>query len=222
MGNVMDAYRMLFVATMSALSIAACSDPARDGLGNNGGGDDGGGSNTGAGCDPNASTTYPAGPYGHEMGAVIQDFCIRGFSSPEASMVTPMALRDFYESGGTSGKRLLWLSGTEMWCDPCNRQTAEYGKTVELLAEKPVAFFQVIFTGFKVGVGPTERELKVWKDQYQLPFWLAMDEQRLTKEDFPQPHPTALLIDTKTMKILYRMVGFTPADELAAEIERYF
>ena len=59
------------------------------------------------------------------------------------------------------------------------------GKTVELLAGKRVNFFQVIFTGPKVGVGPTESELGIRKAQYELPFWLAMDEQRLTKEDFP-------------------------------------
>ena len=35
------------------------------------------------------------------------------------------------------------------------------------------------------------------------------------------PHPTALLIDVTTMKIVYRMVGFTPAAELAKQIEEY-
>lgn len=203
-----------------ALTLMACSDGSRNGSGGDGASDRPGASSVGAGCDPTAPAAYPAGPYGHEADAVIQDFCVRGFTSPGATTLAPMALHDFYDPSG-SGKRLLWLSGTEMWCDPCNRQTAEYGATVQLLAGKSVAFFQVIFTGPKVGVGPTASELKAWDDAYELPFWLAMDDQRFTKDDFPQPHPTALLIDTKTMRILYRMVGFTPAAELAAHIEGY-
>ena len=221
MNHSMKEYVAPFATLLLCLfSSAACSDGPTD-AGNADDGGDRDGSNVGAGCDPNAATAYPPGPYGQEVGAVIRDFCIRGFASPDVSALTPMALHDFHDSSGSSGRSFLWLSGTEMWCDPCNRQTAEYGATVQLLAGKTVAFFQVIFTGLKVGMGPTEFELKVWKDQYQLPFWLAMDEQRLTKENFPQPHPTALLIDTTTMKIVYRMVGFTPAIELAKQIEEY-
>jgi len=219
----MNRHRVLLLSSVvfGALSWAACSAAPRNGAGDGDASDHGGVPSVGAGCDRNTPIAYPPGPYGHDANVVIQDVCVRGFPSPGVTMLAPMALHDFYDPSGSRGMRLLFLSGTEMWCDPCNRQTAEYGETFQRLAGKPVAFFQIIFTGPKVGVGPTESELKAWEGLYELPFWLAMDDQRLTKEDFPQPHPTALLIDTTTMKVVYRLVGFTAAADLVALIEGY-
>jgi hypothetical protein len=102
-----------------------------------------------------------------------------------------------------------------MWCDPCNRQTAEYGETFQRLAGNG----GVLSNHLHGSEGRSDGgELKAWEGLYSSPL-LAMDDQRLTKEDFPQPHPTALLIDTTTMKVVYRLVGFTPAAELVALIE---
>lgn len=157
---------------------------------------------------------YPEGPYGFSVGNTAADVCLQGYLSFDKQTLVPMALHDFFDWAGTTGNSILFLSGSMTWCGPCNSEATQLPTVAKNIAGKGAVIFQVHLDGATYGVGPTEMELKAWTSMYKQPFWVAMDPMRITVDYFPTPHPPALVIDMKTMKILGDLHGYKTAAQL--------
>jgi hypothetical protein len=164
---------------------------------------------------------YPAGPYGIEPGQTLADFCLQGFRSAEATVLSNVALHDFYAPASTTGARVLLLSGAMLWCQPCNRQALQLPELSASVANEQIALLQVLLDGPEYAVGSVEADLREWQSTYSIPFWVTTDPSRLTADYFPPPHPPAIIVDTRTMKVLERVHGYETAASLRDKLLKW-
>ncbi len=157
---------------------------------------------------------YPPGPYGINVGQTVADFCLTGYLAPDKLTLAPMALHDYFDWAGTNGNPVLFLSAGMTWCGPCNSEATQLPKVSSNMKGNGAVIFQVLLDGPTYGVGSTEPDLLAWDTKYKLPFWEAMDSDRITADYFPTPHPPGLLIDTKTMKVLKGLHGYETSAQL--------
>lgn len=204
------------VAIASSLTLAACTNDAANGTGDNpalptlGNG--------------GQASAYPSGPYGVKPGSVIANYRFQGFpdSTKSMAMLEPIALGDFYNptgkdvfpkgspyGEGNPKPKALVIDVGSVWCGPCN---LEAGTVLPKLRSKyqPQGgeFLDQLVDGAVQGQPAGQKELVAWTRKYKIDYPATIDPSYQLGALFEaNTFPGNAIIDTRTMKLCQVISG---------------
>jgi hypothetical protein len=170
---------------------------------------------------------YPKGPYGANVGAIIDNYEFIGYPDSTAETVLqPIDLASFYNptgngtyaedapfNAGEPKPKALLINVSARWCAPCNLEAKETlpGKYAEL---KPLGgeFLVDLADGNTPGEAATEADLQKWTSKYDIDYPAALDPTyRLAALFDANAFPANFIIRTSTMEIVEVVPG-TPSE----------
>ncbi|HEY8943715.1 MAG TPA: TlpA disulfide reductase family protein [Polyangiaceae bacterium] len=215
-------------------SATACSSEAIENPGD--GSDGGAGASAGARgavlrSDPVAAP-YPSGPYGRNVGSVIQNLSFLGWRDGAAAEYDPtrlevVSLSDYYNPDGSGPVKLVALNASAVWCTVCRAEYRQLERDAiyETFRPKGVEILGVLFEDSDYEPAKPD-DLAIWggPDAFQVPFPLVIDPGFKTGAYFEtDATPMNMLIDTRTMQILDITMGYDTAqpDVYWSKIDRW-
>jgi AhpC/TSA family len=155
-----------------------------------------------------ASGDYPSGPYGAEIGSVIEDFSFEGMRDPTSSRVLEsISFRDFYDPDAKRGINLLLLNTSAAWCQPCQIEHDDLPARVEKYAPQGFVVFSMLFQSAQ-NTPADEKTLEVWVESFDTNFPIALDPSYQMGRYGPAGTPPLnLVVDPRDMTILARFIG---------------
>lgn len=194
----------------------------------------------GSGQAAKPAISYPAGPYGINVGSIAPDFEWLGFqnASVKNDALQTIRLSDFYNPHandatyvptdaahddrlyqnelygvGTPKPKVMLIDIGSVWCPPCNAEakTELPGHYAEL---QPLGgeFLLSLGDGATVGKPATQKDLFNWTKKYKVNFPSTFDPAYRLGELFPaNAWPANVMIDTRTMKIIRTVAGIPDA-----------
>ena len=173
---------------------------------------------------------YPSGPYGHGLGAVIENLEFLGWRDPagvayDPSVLETIRLGDYYDPQGTDTE-LIVLNAAAVWCTVCQgemRDMHKNGTYDAFLARKA----QILGTLFQDSAGDPAKpsDLVIWgsSEARQIEFPLVLDPALKMGIYFTSDAtPLNLVIDARTMRIIDVMMGYSsdPRSGLWATVDQ--
>lgn len=167
---------------------------------------------------------YPCGPYGSAVGQVAANLSFSALADPDhlckdtvamkQDLGPPraIALADWHRGGAacsTKTWRLLWVMVSAGWCASCKTEVAGVQASIDAAGLDPrVAVLNVVYETTVVKQPVGEDFLRTWAQAYGLTFPVAMDPAFTMGAYFSRGEaPFNLLLELKTMTILYRRTG---------------
>lgn len=160
--------------------------------------------------------SYPPGPYGHGVGAVIENLEFIGWRDPagvgyDLNQLAPVRIGDFYDPNGAETE-LLVLNASAVWCVVCKGEMRDMntnGTYAAFRARK----VQVLSTLFEdADSNPAKpSDLQLWgsSSARQIAFPLVLDPALKMGVYFSSDAtPLNLVIDARSMRILHVMMGY--------------
>jgi hypothetical protein len=160
---------------------------------------------------------YPEGPYGHGLGAVIENLAFLGWRDPAGVAYDPSALEtvrlgDYYDPAG-SDTELIVLNAAAVWCTVCQSEMRDMHKngTYDAFRARKV---QVLGTLFQDSAGDPAKpsDLVIWgaSDVRHIEFPLVLDPALKMGIYFTSDAtPLNLVIDARNMRIIDVMMGYS-------------
>lgn len=169
---------------------------------------------------PLAVANYPEGPYGTSVGDIIQDKALYGYKNADSEWDV-VRLSDFYDPEGKN-HTVMHINVSARWCTVCQAEArAESPKctddpAVGGLAKRGLVCYSAIFEGTGSSKKPpkpaTKEDVDAWRDQFELSQAVVQDETMKWGEFFDKSAtPLNMVVDLKTMQIVYVTVGYDPA-----------
>ncbi len=163
----------------------------------------------GGGAD--AGPGYPPGPYGVNVGDIIENTSFDGFGGGQTNQLKTISLGDFYNPTDAAQKpRLLVLAMKAMWASPAVVQ-AEKLNYVFWNGSNRVEFLSVFSDGQSSGIAATKDELKFWVTAFSVAHPVALDPNFSKLSALfavgGAAVPYNVYIDTRTMKIVEQQAG---------------
>jgi hypothetical protein len=149
--------------------------------------------------------SYPAGPYGTEVGDIVENL---SFVDEDD---IPVELEPFYGAP----QRALVLFVTAAWCAVCIDEAEQL--TITLAAQSDKVIPLGVLYEDTLGEQPTAAVALAFNDYVEAFEFLADPSQRIS--DFFDPTgalPRLLVVDTSTMTLVYKAQGFDEQALLAA------
>jgi thiol-disulfide isomerase/thioredoxin len=162
---------------------------------------------TAADSGTTASGSYPAAPYGTEVGQAVENGTFRG---RKGGLATPRETFDLasYYAMRAAGKRYLVLNVAAFWCSPCKEEAKEMqSRIVPTYGPKGVAFLTIILEDASRRPA-TDANVDTWIETYGLTYPVANDDDGYVTQFFDKSAmPLNMIIDLQTMKIVTKVVG---------------
>jgi hypothetical protein len=168
------ASRTLALTLGGALGLVACSS-----------GSSGGGA---SGATPTACT-YPSGPYGTNVGDVVDPTLSWQGYVGDASAPSTVAITSYYDCDGTHGVNALLLDESATWCSDCEEEAATISPLVTGKWQTQGVAVVVLMAEDQSSDPATLGTAQSWRDEYVLTTGAVCA-------------PTNAVIDPRTMKIV--------------------
>ena len=155
---------------------------------------------------------YPEGPYGSDVGGVVQNVCLRGWLAPDRvqhvnASLEPIELSDFYDPDGTRGIELLLVNTAAVWCSACRIEHEDLPMRAATYAPKGLRIVGSLFQDQKQNPATVE-DLSRWVETFGTNFPMTLDPSyAFGLYASAESAPLNLLIDPKTMTILRKYIG---------------
>jgi len=157
------------------------------------------------GADPTPPMTagprgaYPAGPYGIDKGAIIENLALVNSDGQSIS------LESIYKDGAN---KILLITTSAGWCTACIEEQP-------LLIERHNTYgargLYIMIASFEDDQSrpATPAYASQWKRRYSLPFTVVADQQFVFGRFYDKATtPMVMLVDVAEMKILAKTIGF--------------
>ncbi|RYE94927.1 MAG: redoxin domain-containing protein [Myxococcales bacterium] len=163
---------------------------------------------------------YPAGPYGLAVGDVIRNLSFQGLENPKAvdyktDQTAKISFSDYYNPDGDLTKpRVLVVTGAARWCAPCKDEASKSMGYYKYWSPKGAEFLSAVIDNEEYG--PADfNDLSLWADAYNLEYPVTIDPSppQLGAYFGADAVPFNMVIDLKTMKILYKIAGSVVFDK---------
>ena len=177
--------------------------------------------------DAEPPLTYPSGPYGADVGDVIENFQLSGFPAPKTTTATavPMELLDFYNPTGSRtypagspygagpAPLALVVGVGAVWCGPCNEEAKNDFPWRWTAMQPSGQILSVLDDGPTPGTPASVNNLTSWVKLYKIGYPAAIDPGRTLQELLGDAgsYPTDLLVRTSDMRILAISYGIPDA-----------
>ena len=160
---------------------------------------------------------YPASPTGGEVGDIATNICFPAWDDPKAQnydpeALAPRCLADYWDPQGES-HQLLFVVSAAIWCQACQVEFGGAGAAPALgheLAERHsdgLRAFGGLFQDAQGNPASTDDGVR-WARTFDVAFPFGVDSDftlgRFAKAD---AQPLHMLIDTRTMEIVYKATG---------------
>jgi hypothetical protein len=153
---------------------------------------------------------YPSGPYGVQVGDVIQDFTWSGYRDDAADAVATSKTYGTYtlDDARKSGKRYAMINLAEVQCPGCQKSAGEIASGGPGVVQAGGVVIEVLETSGFVKQ-PTKAELDAWITKYMLPVTTVKDPDGAGTPslDILGPREHAYIVDLTTMKIVQIVPG---------------
>jgi hypothetical protein len=160
---------------------------------------------------------YPAGPYGSEVGSIIANHEFLGWLDPIRSGFDPNRLReirlsDFHDPRGQDTE-LIVLNSSAVWCPACRSEMQTLDR-LDMSGSYRRAKVAIVGTLFEDGTGAPAKpeDLALWGNglSFLIDFPLVLDPALKLGPYFAQSvTPLNLVIDARTMEILFVFMGYS-------------
>jgi hypothetical protein len=162
--------------------------------------------------DGGGNASYPAGPYGVEVGSTAQNFSFQGWRDPKAAGFDPasfetISFADYYDPDGTKNVKLLLVNTAALWCQACK---VEHDTLPARNAERVTSGLVILSTLFQdQSSQPADvSDLVAWTTNFEVDFPMALDpEYQMGVYASAATAPLNLIIDASNMKILRSFLG---------------
>lgn len=173
-------------------------------------------SGPGASGDFEPAQAYPAGPYGHGIGAVIDNLEFIGWRDPVAANYDPnllehVHLADFYDPTGTRTE-LLVINASAVWCVVCQGEMRDMNasNTYAKYRDRKVEVLGTLFEDAQNNPAKPS-DLSLWgsSSARAIAFPLVLDPALKMGIYFTSDAtPLNIVIDATTMTIIDVMMGY--------------
>lgn len=173
---------------------------------------------SGLGGDFAPARAYPAGPYGHGLGAIIENLDFIGWRDPVAANYDPavlehVSLGDFYDPNGTRTEFIV-LNASAVWCVVCQAELRDMNTngTYAAFRSRKVEVVGTLFEDAQANPAKPS-DLVIWGSSAAraIPFPLVLDPALKMGIYFTSDAtPLNLVIDARTMRIVDVMMGYDP------------
>ncbi|MCA9666865.1 MAG: hypothetical protein KC503_14800 [Myxococcales bacterium] len=176
-------------------------------------------------ADTAPAQTYPEGPYGTNEGDTIENFEFDGYADADflckdsaqmvmnLSQARKISFSDFYNGSATCPNKkfdVLWVMVSAGWCGPCHLEVSEtQAQYAKGALDKRVALLNLVYqTDSRAPADLPFTKLWAKNNQFQLSFPVAADPGfQMGKYFDKNAVPFNMLIDLKTMKMIFRQTG---------------
>ncbi len=154
---------------------------------------------------------YPPGPYGPEIGQVLDPAWTWIGNAPgtpdyvatTSTTVPSFGARDFYDPDGTKKINAVLFDYVAGWCPGCRESTAELPALMQTWAPKGITVVDLILE--KTSRDPADISfVKTWRNKYKLNniAYVGADPDWTMRTENATFIPYLILVDPRTMKIL--------------------
>jgi len=162
-----------------------------------------------AGC---VTLGYPEGPYGTDVGQVVQNVCLEGWLAPDRvshveDTLEPIALSDFFDPDGSRGIELLLVNTAAVWCSACRIEHQDLPARSRELGPRGLRIVGALFQDQQQNPASVE-DLSRWVETFESNFPMSLDPSyAFGLFASAETAPLNLLIDPKSMTILQKYIG---------------
>lgn len=167
--------------------------------------------------------TYPDGPYGFDVGDILPDYAFLGYANYAQPIVPGLQIvrmSDYYNPTGQEvygaasaygpGKakpQALNLVISSGWCGPCQQEAAVILPPKYDELSPGGHFVASLIDGYSTGVPADIEALDTWSEAFAPKYTMMIDPKAQLMTHYYPAFPGSLIIDTRTMMIVYREVG---------------
>lgn len=173
---------------------------------------------------------YPPPPYGVSEGSTIADITFAGLRNPKSAAynfssdkVEQISLHDYYNpKGDTTRPRMLLIAASAGWCGPCRLEAEDSMPNYKFWNPKGAEFLTALFDSNTAGTPAAPADATSWSKTYKLEYPMVLDpQQKLGAYANLQAVPFNLVIDLKTMVIVYAQAAVFDASETSQTFTKY-
>jgi hypothetical protein len=162
--------------------------------------------------DPAQGSSYPAGPYGAEIGDTVRDLEFSGWRRPREVARTEdtterIALSDFYDPADTKGIRLILINTAAIWCGACQVEHRTLPEKNDEFRRRGLVILSTLFQD-------AERRparfvhLSQWVETFDPNYAMLLDpEYQMGVFASAETAPLNLVVDARTMRVKQKFIG---------------
>lgn len=171
---------------------------------------------------------YPTTGYGKAIGDVLENKSFTGWRNPKGTNfdtagTEKISFADFYNPDGDPSKpKALLVTTAARWCSACKAEATESMNNFNYWKDKGVMFLTLLFEDAANPPNPaTGNDLKLWAQAYGIEYHLALDPNLQLGAFFNKDaSPFNMIVDTKTMKIVFAQEGVVDTGPANAQFKQ--
>lgn len=203
----------LCAGTAEALCVQHCGggDTSSGGSGAGGGGNPTAGAGGGEQVQP-SNCEYPTGQTGVAEGKVLRKTLQwQGFLEGSTQQTT-IKVEDYLDCDGTKGINALLLTTGALWCGNCNQEASEFDRNMANKWEAMGIKILSLIIEDSYSNPATIANAQQWRSKHGgQRFAVGVDPAFSFAQWGENGLPTQLVVDPRTMQIVYRQEGYSPS-----------
>lgn len=166
-------------------------------------------------CHPTGGASYPKSGCGTNKGQLIDDYSWTGRLAGISSPVTTLDLHDYYNPDGSKPGKFMFITVSAFWCQACKDEAKQLNGVLTTYGPKGVVIVTDIAQ--KLDKRPADAtDVDTWIQTYALNTSVVTDPDFVLQTFFdPSTMPLDLIVDLKTMQIVFKTIGSALPDVTA-------
>ncbi len=190
--------------TSEALCAQHCSTEP---VGGSGGSSNGGG----GGGESSSNCPYPTGQTGTMEGTILREGLQWQGYRENSSELTTIAVPDYLDCDGSRGINALLFTNGALWCPNCNQETSEFDDNMANKWDAMGIKILSLVIEDQSHAPATEAAAQAWRGRHGGKYFSVAIDPKFTFAKFGENGlPTQIVIDPRTMEIIYRQEGYSP------------